>query len=126
MITFIEKYKKVNSKIKTKPNRQGGKNMDMKYTYILLLTVIITVSWVHEHIDNPATEIGWFMNKLVSRFSVNLNTNTRKHINTFLHLFFFSLFTEDADGNEWKNRNNDLGGIMRDIVWSWKLLWHIV
>ena len=96
--------------------------MDTKYTYILLLTVIITMTLVHGHIVNPAAEIGWFMNKLVSRFSVNLNTHTHTHINTytytFLQLFFFSLFTEDAHGNEWKNRKNELGRIMRDIIWS--------
>ena len=74
---FIEKYKKMNSKIRTKPNwHKGGKNMDMKYTYILLLTVIITMTLVHGHIINPAAEIGRFMNKLVSRFLVNLNTHT--------------------------------------------------
>ena len=32
--------------------------MDMKYTYILLLTVIITMTLVHGHIVNPAAEIG--------------------------------------------------------------------
>ena len=68
------------------------KNMDMEYTYILLLTVIITMILVHGHIVNPAAEIGRFMNKLVSRFSVNLNTHTHIHINTntytFLQLFF--------------------------------------
>ena len=50
--------------------------MDTKYTYILLLTVIITVSLVHGHINNPAAEIGQFINKLVSRFSVNIKTHT--------------------------------------------------
>ena len=126
--------KKVISKITTKPNWQRKENMDMKYTYILLLTVLITVSLVHGHISNPAAEIGWFMDKLVSRFSVNLNTHTHAHINTkhtqthtpFYNYFFSPLFPEGARGNAWKNRKNDPGGIMWDIVWSWKLLWPII
>ena len=71
--------------------------MDTKYTYILLLTVIITMTLVHGHIVNPAAEIGWFMNKLVSRFSVNLNTHTHTHINTKTYTFlqfFFSPYSQ--------------------------------
>ena len=74
--------------------------MDTKYTYILLLTVIITVYLVHGQIGNPAAEIGRFMNKLVSRFSVNLNTHTHintKHTHKHTHLstiIFFLLISQ--------------------------------
>ena len=68
--------------------------MDTKYTYILLLTVIITVSLVHGYIDNPAAEIGQFMNKLVSKFLVNLNTHTHthKHKHTQTHTPSYNYF----------------------------------
>ena len=75
--------------------------MDMKYIYILLLTLIITMTLVNRHIINPGVEIGRFMNKLVSRFSVNINIHT--HMSKHIHLpiiIFFLTFTEDACRNE--------------------------
>ena len=73
--------------------------MDTKYSYILLLLLIITASLTHgrtlRHTDNPAAEIGRFVTGIMKRFSVNIK-NTPKHTYTdiLFTITFFSPYSQ--------------------------------
>ena len=64
--------------------------MDTKYTYILVLLLIITTSLTCgrtlRHTDNPAAEIGRFVTGIMKRFLVkHTQSYTHTHIHTHTH-----------------------------------------